>query len=221
MSSDSTEIKIENCSHLTFTGEATVTVRRTFAVRHLMAAKYHSEAVAKIEEENAGAPLGSHFDTASWNATAAIVLSFAAIEAALDEAAEDFGLPSNLAAVLEKASTLERAQAFLDHAGVAPFERGSEPFQSAELLRVIRNGLIHPRAEWDNAKDRNDRITAKIIGARIPLSPFWPDHSLAFPHGCMSAGAAHWASQAARQFIVAFREKLNLALQKHLVDGTL
>lgn len=186
-----------------------------------MAAKYHARAVEDIENENEGKPLGPHFDTASWNATAAIVLSFAAIEAALDEAAEDYGLPDNLGAALERAATLEKAQAFLDYARVGPFDRGSEPFQSAELLRVIRNGLVHPKAEWDNAKDRNDKITAKIIGARLPLSPFWPDQSLAFPHGCMSAGTALWATETARRFIVSFRNKLSLQIQKQLKDGTI
>lgn len=181
-----------------------------------MAANYHAKTVSGIEKENKGKPLGPHFDTASWNATAAIVLSFAALEAALDEAAEDYDLSDNLAAVLERASTLDRAQAFLDHACVAPFERGAEPFQSAELLRIIRNGLVHPRAEWDDAKDRNERITAKIVGAKLPLSPFWTDQSLAFPYGCMSAGTAKWATKTASRFIVEFRKRLNLEIQEKL-----
>lgn len=221
MSSKSSDITPSGALLEPITVEAHGTIRRTFAVRHLMAAKHHALAVGEIEKQHAGEPLGPHFDTATWSTTAAIILSFAAIEAALDEAVEDYGLPDNLAAVLERAATLEKAQAFLDHAGKDPFDRGAEPFQPVELLRVIRNGLVHPKAEWDNAKDRNEKITAKIVGAKLPLSPFWRDRSLAFPHGCMSAGTALWATNVAKRFIVEFREKLGLKVQKQLTDGTI
>lgn len=192
------------------TVSATATIRRTFALRHLMAADYFVGELRRIEAAHAGEGLGEPFDRCSHNATAAIIISFAAIEAALDEVAEDIGVPEELLAPIERATTLERAQALLAFHGKPTFARGGEPFQSANLLRSVRNGLVHPKAEWDHDMDLNVKLSGKILSLQVPLSPFWPDRDLAFPHGCMSAGFAGWSANAARVFIRELRARLDL-----------
>jgi len=192
------------------TATATATVRRNFSGSHLKAASHFAAQVRAHELAHGGAGWGEHFEFSQWNASAAIILSFSAIEAAIDEMEDDIGLPLELTRALEKASTLDHAQAILAHRDVPVFDRGAEPFQSVELLRALRNGLVHPKAEWDNDRQRNRQLSRKINGAGLPLSPFQQDPDLAFPHGCMSAGIAAWAEMSARSFIRELRSRLGL-----------
>jgi hypothetical protein len=185
-------------------------VRRNFSGKHLKAAAHFAEELHHHEGKHAGAGWGSHFDFCSWNASAAIILGFSAIEAAVDEAEDDLALPRELTDALDRVPTLEHVQALLAHCGSATFEKGAEPYQSAHLLRDLRNGLVHPKAEWDSARDRNKKLSKKILGAGLELSPFQPDPDFAFPHGCMSAGVARWAESSARLFIRELRSRLGL-----------
>lgn len=187
------------------------TARRGFSIPHLLAAEHFARELLRHEAEHLDADWGPHFDFCTWNASAAIILSFSSIEAAIDEAEDDISLPAALAKALDRAPTLEHVQALLAHRGGTPFDPGAEPFRSADLLRALRNGLVHPKAEWDDAKDRNRKLSRRIIGARLPLSPFQPNPDLAFPHGCMSAGVASWAAASARQFIREMRSRLAIA----------
>jgi hypothetical protein len=189
---------------------ATALVRRNFSIPHLKAAEHFYEELRRHEEQHAEAGWGPHFDFCSWNGSAAIILSFCAIEAGVDEAEDDLGLPTELANALDRVPTLDHAQALLAHRGIATFDRAVEPFQSAHLLRALRNGLVHPKAEWDNAKDQNEKLSRKILGAQLKLSPFQPDPALAFPHGCMSAAVARWSALSARLFIRELRSRLGL-----------
>lgn len=186
------------------------TVRRTFALRHLMAADYFVRELRRIEADHEGGGLGEPYDRCSHNATAAIILAFASIEATLDEVSEDVGVPDEVHGALEKAPTMEWAQALLALREKPTFDKGAEPYQSVNTLRAVRNALVHPKAEWDDDMDRNAKLSAKIKALGVPLSPFWPDDDLAFPHGCMSAGFAAWAAGAARAFIRELRARLDL-----------
>lgn len=192
------------------TATATATVRRNFSIPHLNAADHFAAVLVEHEAKHLDAGWGPHFDFCSWNASAAIILSFSALEAAVDEAEDDLGLEKELTDVFERSPTLERVQAVLAHRGCRLLDRGAEPFQSAELLRALRNGLVHPKAEWDNARERNKQLSGKVVGAHLPLSPFQTDPELAFPHGCMSAGVAKWAASSARSFIREMRLRLAL-----------
>lgn len=189
---------------------ATATVRRTFALRHLMAADYFVGELQRIESGHVGEELGEPYDRCSYNATAAIIMSFAAIEATLDEVSEDISVPAEVHAALEKASAMDWTQALLAFRGKPVFDKGAEPYQSVNILRAVRNALVHPKAEWDDDMDRNARLSAKIVALGVPLSPFWPGIDLAFPHGCMSAGFAEWSARSARMFIRELRVRLEL-----------
>ena len=191
------------------TFSATANVRRNFSTRHLKAADHFAEELRRHETRHAGAGWGSpHFDFCTWYASAAIILGFSAIEAAIDEAKDDLALPPDAS---ERAPTLHRAQTLLAHRGSVIFDKEAEPFQSTDLLRILRNGLVHPKAEWDNARDRNKHLSRKILDAHLPLSPFLSDPDLAFPYGCMSAGVATWAASSAREFVRELRSRLGLA----------
>lgn len=128
----------------------------------------------------------------------------------MDEVEDHLGLPSELTDVLDRTPSLSHAQALLALQGQTVFDKGAEPYQSADVLRAKRDGLVHPKAEWDDARDRSKSLSRKIIGARLPLSPFQQDPAVAFPYGCMSAGVAKWAELSARMFIRELRDRLGL-----------
>lgn len=185
--------------------------RRGFSTRHLAAAEHFANELRRHEDDHFGAGLGPHFEICTWYGSAAIILSFSAIEAAIDETEDDLGLPVELTSVLDRAPTLDHAQALLTLRGCSAFDRGAAPFQAADLLRSIRNGLVHPKAEWDNAGEVGAQLSRKIVGAHLPLSPFEQNPSVAFPNGCMSAGVATWSVTTARQFIRELRTRLGLS----------
>lgn len=187
-----------------------LSVRRNFSIPHLNAVAHFVSELRKQEEKFKGEGWGPHFEFCQWNASAAIILSFSAIEAAVDEIEGDLDLPRELKVVIERAKTLERAQALLAHLGKTPFDKGSEPYQGANLLKLLRNGLVHPWAEWDHARGRNYKLSRKIISAGLSLSPFQKDPELAFPYGCMSADVADWARSSAQNLIRELRQRLDL-----------
>lgn len=191
-------------------GTPTLNLRRNFSIPHLNAAQHFADQLRRQEAEHAGKGWGHHFDFCSWNGSAAIILSFCAIEAAIDEIEDDLNLPPELIDALEKSETLTHAQALLVYRGRQTFDTGAEPYQSANLLRELRNGLVHPKAEWDNARKHHKKLSKKIISRGLSLSPFQPDPEFAFPYGCMSSEIAHWAASSARHFIRELRSRLGL-----------
>ena len=92
-------------------------------------------------------------------------------------------------------SLLERAQLVLHLLRRTPFDRGVEPFQSADVLRRLRNTLVHYRPEWRavGAGRGDDKITKDLANLSIAPHPFaTPAHQL-FPDLCLGHSLASWA----------------------------
>lgn len=190
--------------------EAHARTRAGFSLPNLRAAEHFADQLLNHEEAHNGEVFGPHWDHSQWYASAAILLSFSAMEAALDETEDDLKIPEPLLVPFQRAPFWDRVGAVLAYVEGEQFERGSEPFQSADLLRALRNGVAHPKAEWFDERTTHKTLTDRVNGARLPLSPFMPDPDKAFPLGCMSAGVAAWAAQSARAFIGDFRERCGL-----------
>ena len=69
-----------------------VRIRHNFAIQHLNAADHFVRELRHHEAEHSGEGFGPHFELCLWTASAAIVLSFSAVEAAIFEAEEDLAL---------------------------------------------------------------------------------------------------------------------------------
>lgn len=185
---------------------ATARTRRNFGYLHLLSAERFADELQQYEDEHAGEEFGPVWEPAWGLASASIMLSFAAIEAALNEATMDLGVPDVLASVIDKATFWDRCGALFAHLGKPPINRGRDPAQSVELLRALRNAIVHGKPEWSDELDSHAKLSARILAARLPLSPFVPPNPIdAFPLACMSAGAARWAVSTAAQFIIQFR----------------
>ena len=133
-----------------------------------------------------------------------------AIEAALDETEDDLKIPEPLLIAIQRARFWDRAGAVLAYIGAEQFDKGLDPFRSADLLRALRNGLAHPKAEWFDERTTHKALSTRVISAGLPLSPFIDDPDKAFPFGCMSAGVAQWAAKTAEVFIRDFRTRCGL-----------
>lgn len=203
-------ISAEVHENISFVMEAHARTRAGFSLPHLQAAEHFAEQLRDHETAHAGAEFGPPWERSRWYASAAILLSFSAMEAAVDETEDDLRIPEPLLAAFQRAPFWDRVGAVLAYKGATQFERGREPFQSADLLRLLRNGLAHPKAEWFDERTTHKTLTDRVNGARLPLSPFIPDPEKAFPLGCMSAGIAQWSAETARSFIREFRHRLSL-----------
>lgn len=174
------------------------------------AAEHFASELRDHEKANEGKVFGPEWERSRWYASAAILLSFSAMEAALDETEDDLSIPDALLRPLQRSPFWDRVGAVLAHIGAEQMDKGCEPSQSADLLRLLRNGLAHPKAEWFDERTTHKTLTDRVNGAHLPLSPFIPDPEKAFPMGCMSAGVAAWAADTARRFIRDFRERCGL-----------
>ncbi|MFB7609836.1 hypothetical protein [Streptomyces gardneri] len=92
-------------------------------------------------------------------------------------------------------SLLERAQLVLHLLRRDPFNKGEEPFQSADVLRRLRNALVHYRPEWRavGAGRADDKIAKDLAHLPIAPHPFATKSHPPFPDRRLGHGLASWA----------------------------
>ncbi|QIK95909.1 hypothetical protein G7076_04995 [Sphingomonas sp. HDW15A] len=188
--------------------QAQITVRRNFSFTHLAGARHFVTILEKHETQHKDAGFGSHFDLANWYASACFLMSFSAVESALDEVIDDLDIPDAVTTPVVKKPLFDRCDAVLQHLGKPKLDKGAKLSQELNLLRELRNALAHPKAEWSDDLVLYADLTKKLIQWKVPLSPFVAKPSDAFPLGCMSAGASKWAHDTAIAFINHLRSSL-------------
>lgn len=95
---------------------------------------------------------------------------------------------------------LEKWQLMLIVSGHEPLDRGAAPYQDAELVRRLRNVIVHFRPEDVPAGDAPHRLRQQLEH-KFPENrlmegsgnPWWPSH-------CLGHGCAEWAAQSALTF---------------------
>lgn len=193
--------------------EAKAAARLNFSYTHLAAVEHFTTELIAHEKAFEGKGYGEHLDQATWLASACFLLTYAAIESAVDEATDDLKMPAEVVAAIASKKLFDRCDEVLKFKSAGKLLRGAPPAQPVALLRLIRNALAHPKSEWSDQPKEYAELSKRIVAAKIPLSPFCPDPDDAFPRGCMSAGACDWARKTAREFINHFRKKLGLVEQ--------
>jgi hypothetical protein len=98
-----------------------------------------------------------------------------------------------------------------------PFDPGSEPFQSASDVVLLRNSLVHFKVEWTGDATASAKLEARL-GRRFPPNSWAAPSQLFFPYRCVGAGAALWAYESIRDVLAAFFPRLGVPwrLDKHL-----
>lgn len=184
--------------------------RNNFSIMHQRAAERFAAALLAHEEAFKDAGWGEHFEICCDYGSAGIILSFAAIEAAMAEALDDLQIRQPIRDAIDRAPTLGLAQAILALVGAEAFPTGAKTYQRANLLREVRNGLVHPKAEWSDNLKTHAMLSKRVVATHVALSPFAPNAAEAFPRGCMSSAFVTWAAKTSREFIHEFRIKASL-----------
>ncbi len=200
---------------------ATANVKHSFSKQHLSAAKLFATLAAQIESR--AELTGSEWSEHRAYVTGAVVFSTAFLESsineffleALDMNRDNFGgLSDQQIAVLaelwdtvEQQQVLGKYQVALAACGKTRFDKGTDPFQGADGLVKIRNALIHYRPEWDNEQKEHKKLKERLSG-RFALNKHGA--GLWFPHQCLGAGCAAWATNQAESFMTDFCQRLGI-----------
>ena len=99
---------------------------------------------------------------------------------------------SPIAEQVDKLSTLERFDLIMQTLGKSPFEKGKNPYQSAQLLVRLRNKLVHYKSAW-GAEMSEEKLFRAMESLRHKAPPFTSSSMNFFPHRCLSADCAAWA----------------------------
>lgn len=202
-------VKVHSAAHVHISAEVSLRVRRNFALSHLSAATSFTLQIEELERINVGKTFGPFFDEIQRYVSAAVIMSAAAIEANLNEVAEDKRVDQEFMNEIDRLPALKRHQAFLEHLGKPKLNAGAEPCQSVQALIQFRNELLHFRPEWaDNETGRHRRLGKQLSKVGFRMSPFLPDTEQVFPMRCMSHGCGEWAVKKSLQFIREFRERV-------------
>jgi hypothetical protein len=192
--------------------QATMRQRMNFAVQHLMAAARFSRQVGKVEEENADAGFGQHFDELLHYTSACILSSVAALEAYANEFFADAAttlsaVPAHtlerLGTVIEQQSILDKFEIALAFKGDQQLDRGREPVQSIEVLIRTRNALMHFKPEWLDEPDTYRRLSNQLLGKFSP-SPIVTGDIPIFPMKIATHSCTKWAVNSCIQFAEEF-----------------
>jgi hypothetical protein len=113
---------------------------------------------------------------------------------------------------IDRASVLEKFQIALIVGRFKPFDRGAEPYQSANLLVKLRNELVHFRPAWASGTDEHGRSAEleRRLQRRFPTNPFVAEGNPFFPDKCLSHGAAAWAESASTEFAREFFSRVGV-----------
>jgi hypothetical protein len=118
------------------------------------------------------------------------------------------GLMVALWAETERLPILEKYQRALLFCGRPSFARGQAPFQDADSLVKLRDNLVHYKPEWNDEEGRHQSMMLRLKD-KFPLNPT-AEGDLWFPHQCLSAGCASWATQVAAAFLNDFCVRLGV-----------
>lgn len=189
--------------------EARMAVRLSFSLVHLRAAGRFAEQLTAIESLTTEASVGDDIDRARDLTSAAIILSCAAVEAAIGEARAHFSLGEVGKAKGRKPSTLDLAKMVM-RARANDLNLGSLVCQRMRLLVKIRNALVHPVSEWSDEPGKHADLSKEILQQRLTLSPLFPAGNPVFPDRIMSAAIASWSHATAADLIILFKGTLGL-----------
>ena len=161
-------------------------------------------------------------------ASAAVVLSVAALEATANEffleavdgntlAMQRIGersrrILATMWDVIDEHSILHKYEIALAICERPEFQRGEGPYQHAAALIKLRNALVHFKPEWDSELDRHAKLQRRLAGKfeNCGLAAMAKSRMIWFPHECLGAGCARWSVNVTQEFIADFCRRLEI-----------
>ncbi len=206
-----------------------VLMRAYFSSYHLWAARHFAQLSHDIEDQHSGDP---KFDIRHRSyVTNSILSSVAFLEAAINELFQDaFDNHLGYLESLDKKvvasfanfwrfsgeqdkqspySFLEKYQLALTIAHLEPFDKSLTPYQNVDLIRKLRNALIHYKPKTTGI-DEEHPITDKLRNKFAPNKLMEQSGNPFFPDKCLGYGCAKWAVDSALQFTNEFFNRLNM-----------
>jgi hypothetical protein len=110
---------------------------------------------------------------------------------------------------VERRPILEKYQHALVKSNLREFKKGRPPYQDASSLVALRNALVHYTPEWDDEETLHDNLR-KRLSRKFEPNPFAAPGTLWFPHVCLGAGCASWATDTARRFSQDFTQRMGI-----------
>lgn len=190
---------------INISAKATPRVAHNFHPFLIRVAKDSAKSAEEFESSGDKSAQGEELQAAVCQA---VIFSMCYLEALVNRKVQDAvdeGLIMDLEKVL-RMSTLDRFQHFLDVKGKERFDRGRRPFQDIDLVRLVRNAIVHYRFEWDGDGKHLSLETA--VGSRFAENQLASPNMLWFPHRCLGAGCARFATDSAVAFAEEFESKM-------------
>jgi hypothetical protein len=203
-------------------GDVSVQMRVYYSSYHLWAAKHFVQMAAKIEDAHEGEPTFNIEHRAY--VTNAILSSFAFMEAAVNEPM-DLNVQTLLANMWDLTETrnrstfhvLDKCQVALVLARKEPIPKNEQLFENANLLRKLRNELMHYKPQTLGESD--SRSLDRSLVSKFPPNklmagagnPSFPDHLL-------GKGCAQWAVTSSENYMNAFFARLGVVPNYQRVD---
>ncbi len=194
---------------------ATGRTRMNLAVHHMMGAALFAKHAGEIEANHRGEQLGEFFSEITWNVSATIFLSVAAIEGHINEifleanvyfSEHDDQEIAKLWERIERYEILYKYQEALQLNNKAKMPKSDTIYQNMDSLIKARNALVHFQPQWHDEEKSHRKIQERLKGKFEP-SPFMDSGASFFPNKCMSHSFASWAVHTAMKFADEFSEK--------------
>jgi hypothetical protein len=188
------------------------------SVLHLLSASLFTRNLLTAEEIYVGQPLGEFWTEIQANATAAVMMAVAALEAYANELFVDHArvfpkvrieLMAKLWELYEQKPPLEKFDFALFLLEAAPLDRGAAPYQDVAALIKLRNGLTHFKPEWSDEQSDHARIS-NALEHRAARSPFFPGDAPLFPSAWSCYATAKWAVKSVIAFSSEFDRRASL-----------
>ncbi|MEM7009613.1 MAG: hypothetical protein AAF462_10805 [Thermodesulfobacteriota bacterium] len=218
------------------TGTLVIKKRSYFSTHHLWAAEHFSKLAGDIEDNHDGRPvfnlehrvyvINSIFSTTAF------------LEAAINEIFQDAHdghhgylenldkpLLDKLAAIWEVTeqnnknpfSVLEKYQIALNFAAKDEFDKGQDPYQSANLVIKLRNFLTHYKPMFVGG-DQKYRIEDKLRGKFALNKILEETGDPEFPDKMLSKGCTDWSIKSIKSFADEFFERMEIEPNYQRVD---
>ncbi len=179
-------------------------MRDNFSCLHFFAAAHFSARVKELEKAHNKEALGPFFHEIRFNSIAAVFTAFASVEALANELLVNWSkvvpnapsLSNKRKEEIDKKHPLCKLNFILTEGGKPKISCSVPPGEDLELLRKLRNALIHFRPEWLRNQAEHAKLSKKLRG-RFAGSPFLASDVL-FPRAWASHSCTTWAVRTAR-----------------------
>lgn len=104
---------------------------------------------------------------------------------------------------------LDKYQKILTICGKNEFQKGSQPYQSVNLLVRLRNGLVHYKPESFNNDDQC-QLYQSLRGKFLENPMFQGSGNPFFPDKCLGSGCALWGVESAKSFADEFFKRMDI-----------